>query len=98
MSVKKGGHGGMIVNVASTIGLDPFYRTPIYCASKSGVIAFTRSLADQALAPEFGIKFVVTCPGITMTEMIREAQPQMFGSSVIGDEFRRIISQYGIQT
>ena len=37
--------GGSIVNVASTAGITGIPRAPAYCASKSGVILLTKSLA-----------------------------------------------------
>lgn len=45
MSVSNGGKGGIILNVASTTGLDPFAPSPSYSASKHGVVGFTRSMA-----------------------------------------------------
>jgi NAD(P)-dependent dehydrogenase (short-subunit alcohol dehydrogenase family) len=37
--------GGSIVNIASTAGITGVPRAPAYCASKAGVILFTKSLA-----------------------------------------------------
>ncbi len=37
--------GGSIVNIASTAGITGIPRAPAYCASKSGVILLTKSLA-----------------------------------------------------
>lgn len=42
---RKGGPGGMIVNVASAAGLNPMGPMAVYSASKSGVITFTKCLA-----------------------------------------------------
>lgn len=44
MSIEKGGHGGIIVNVSSVCGLDALFANPIYTATKHAVIGFTRSL------------------------------------------------------
>ncbi|XP_055301015.1 alcohol dehydrogenase-related 31 kDa protein-like isoform X2 [Sitodiplosis mosellana] len=98
MSVKNGGHGGMIVNVASVAGLDPFHRCPVYSSSKSGVVAFTRSLSDKILTSEFGIKFVLICPGSTKTELLKDTLPKMFGTYDGGEEYNRIMAEYGSQT
>lgn len=61
MSTQKGGNGGVIVNVASMAGIDfnnnvvkfhlPIAFAPIpgnepYSASKAGLLAFTRSMAQ----------------------------------------------------
>lgn len=53
MSLEKGGKGGIIANVASTVGLDIFFFQPIYNATKHAVIGFTRSLGVSTLrAPD----------------------------------------------
>lgn len=39
------GRGGMVVNIASVLGLEPCPPIAVYSASKFGVIGFTRSLA-----------------------------------------------------
>jgi NAD(P)-dependent dehydrogenase (short-subunit alcohol dehydrogenase family) len=39
------GGGGSIVNIASTAGISGVPRAPAYCASKSGIILLTKSLA-----------------------------------------------------
>lgn len=44
MSKENGGNGGIIVNVASVLGFTVLPGTPIYNATKHGVIGFTRSL------------------------------------------------------
>lgn len=98
MSVEKGGRGGMIVNVASLIGLEPFYRCPVYSASKSGVIGFTRALADKELAPNFGIKFVIICPGVTLTDMIRSGISNMYGTYDVDEQANQIEATFGSQT
>lgn len=45
MSKANGGHGGCIVNISSTTGLNPIDLCCVYGATKSGVIHFTNSLA-----------------------------------------------------
>lgn len=53
MSKGKKGHGGMIVNISSVSGLDPFASTAIYSATKFGVTGFTRSLAVTVSSPKY---------------------------------------------
>lgn len=60
--------GGVIVNVASMGGLVPMAESPVYAASKAGVIHFTRSLAYLA---DEGIRVNVVCPTFTDTPLIR---------------------------
>jgi NAD(P)-dependent dehydrogenase (short-subunit alcohol dehydrogenase family) len=52
---------------ASLFGRDPVPHAAAYCASKAGVEALTRSLA-QELAP-FGVRANVISPGNMATEM-----------------------------
>ena len=42
---RRGGSGGLLINVTSVAGLSPIPGIPVYCASKAGVVAFTKSLA-----------------------------------------------------
>jgi NAD(P)-dependent dehydrogenase (short-subunit alcohol dehydrogenase family) len=51
-------NGGRIVTVASTLGLRVFGDATAYCASKFGVVGFTRSLAAE-LAGEVGVTMLV---------------------------------------
>jgi len=52
--------GGAIVNVASLAGMVPVHHEAAYSASKAGLRAFTRVLADE-LAPRLRVASV--CPG-----------------------------------
>ena len=61
---------GVIVNVASIIGIHPMGNAAPYCASKAAVVALTKSLS-QELAPD--IKVVCVAPGPTDTDMLRNA-------------------------
>lgn len=71
---------------------------PAYCASKTGVVAFTRSLSKPELESELGIKFIVICPAFTDTKFMETNYDSVTfgqnGASVV----RRIISNYGVQT
>ncbi len=66
--------GGVIVNVASVMGLvgDPDFATHAYAASKGGVISLTRAIAVY-YAPH-RIRANVVCPGLIATPMSRRAQ------------------------
>jgi NAD(P)-dependent dehydrogenase (short-subunit alcohol dehydrogenase family) len=67
--LKRGEHGGVIVNTASLIGLGPFSMAPVYAAAKAGVVNFSRSLAY--LAKEANIRVNTICPELVDTQMAR---------------------------
>ncbi|MEX2080403.1 MAG: SDR family NAD(P)-dependent oxidoreductase [Dehalococcoidia bacterium] len=62
--------GGVIVNTASMGGLLPMPDSPVYAATKAGVINFTRSLAHLAL--EDRIRVNAICPTFTDTPLVRQ--------------------------
>jgi NAD(P)-dependent dehydrogenase (short-subunit alcohol dehydrogenase family) len=62
--------GGVIVNIASVMGLAGCAGFSIYSASKAGLIGFTQSLAWE-LAPQ-GIRVVAVAPGLVHTPMVHK--------------------------
>lgn len=71
MSIEKNGKGGTIVNIASVVGLSPFFNLPAYTASKHAIVGYTRSLSDPIFEPKFGIRFILVCPGVTDTSFLK---------------------------
>lgn len=63
------GRGGVIVNTASMGGLLPMPGSPVYAATKAGVINFSRSLAY--LAAEANIRVNAICPSFVDTPLVR---------------------------
>jgi len=62
---------GKIVNVSSELALCGNEERVAYCASKAGIIGFTKALARE-LAP-FGILVNCVCPSPTNTDMLTGA-------------------------
>jgi len=61
---------GVIINLSSTGGIHPVSFCPVYCASKFGVIGFTRSVAPTAFNKK-GIRVNCVCPGSTDTDIYK---------------------------
>jgi NAD(P)-dependent dehydrogenase (short-subunit alcohol dehydrogenase family) len=57
-----------IVNIASGAGLQPRQNFSHYCASKGGLVLFTKAIAMDLAAD--GIRVNAVCPGIVMTPMV----------------------------
>ena len=58
---------GRVVNIASTAGLRGYKTMTAYCASKHGVVGFTRALAAETA--RHGVTVNAVCPGYTDTDM-----------------------------
>ncbi|MGA8427425.1 MAG: SDR family oxidoreductase, partial [Candidatus Dormiibacterota bacterium] len=58
---------GCIINIASTAGLRGGHNRAAYCASKAGLVMFTRSLALDHGAD--GVRVNCVCPGLIDTPM-----------------------------
>lgn len=56
---------GVVINVASTLGLRPVPGAAAYAAAKAGLIQLTRSLAVEEAAA--GVRACVVCPGVVDT-------------------------------
>jgi len=65
------GRWGRIINIASTAGKVGFQYTAAYCASKHGVIGFTRALALETATQ--GVTVNAICPGFVNTDMASAA-------------------------
>ncbi len=66
------GPGGVIINTASMGGLLPMPNSPVYAATKAGVVNFTRSLSY--LAEQHQIRVNAICPSFTDTPLVRRGE------------------------
>jgi 3-hydroxybutyrate dehydrogenase len=62
---------GRIINMSSTAGNKGYAYMAAYCASKHGLIGFTRALATEVAAR--GVTVNAVCPGYIDTPMLRTA-------------------------
>lgn len=61
--------GGTIITTGSESGLVGVAETPVYCASKGGVVLFTRAVALDLI--RYNIRVNCLCPGITRTPLLQ---------------------------
>jgi len=66
----KAGHGGSIVNLASTLGVRAGAIFPAYSSSKAGVRLLTRSVALHCAEQGYDIRCNAVLPGAIHTEMV----------------------------
>lgn len=68
------GRGGVVVNIASVLGLEAAHGVATYTASKHGVIGFTKSLAHETYFDKTGVIHIAVCPGITKTPLLKKVE------------------------
>ncbi|RZC33904.1 adh short, KR and/or NAD binding 4 domain containing protein [Asbolus verrucosus] len=73
MGKNNGGKGGVVVNIASILGLQELAGCPIYVGTKHFVVGLDRSFGTPFFYNLTGIQFLTMCPGVTDTPLISEA-------------------------
>ena len=61
--------GGVVLNISSICGLHKHFTFPTYCASKSGLIAYTRSAGNTLEYAQHGVKMICFCPSAVETPL-----------------------------
>lgn len=97
MRIESGGHGGVIVNIASIVGLDPFFNLPAYTATKHAVVGYTRCLADNIFETKFGIKFITICPGVTDTSFAKSINDNVYRKDLV-EATEHLVMEMGVQS
>ena len=87
-ALKHMGEGGRVVNISSVLGRFGVPGYTAYCASKHGVIGFTKALALE-VAPR-GITANAICPGWVETAMAREGMELMAEAMGVSYEEARV--------
>jgi 3-oxoacyl-[acyl-carrier protein] reductase len=78
--MKKQG-GGTIINMASVAGIQAWSGTGAYSASKHGVMALTKALADEGRS--FNIKVSAICPGGVAEDLVDATEEEILRSQKI---------------
>lgn len=77
--------GGRIVNIASTGGKQGVLHGAPYCASKHGMVGFTKALGLELARNGSGITVNAVCPGFVETEMaerVRQHYAKLWGTDM----------------
>ncbi|KAB0799079.1 hypothetical protein PPYR_06959 [Photinus pyralis] len=69
MSKNRGGQGGVVINISSTLAIEPVFNGPVYSATKSFINALGRSLGHQVYYNYNQVGIITICPGLTNTEL-----------------------------
>ncbi len=75
---------GVIVNVASVVGIAGYPNQAAYTASKHAMVGLTKVIAEEG--KNAGIRAHVVCPGGVDTEMARQARPDLDPEILINPE------------
>lgn len=73
--------GGIIINISSVAGVQAWSGTGVYSASKHGVMALTKALADEGRS--FNIKVSAICPGGVADELVDATHEEILRSEKI---------------
>ncbi|XP_067679426.1 15-hydroxyprostaglandin dehydrogenase [NAD(+)]-like [Haliotis asinina] len=93
MRKDEGGAGGVVVNVSSFTGLEPFFTLPAYAATKTGIIGFTRSWAANPYVKDLGLRFGVVCPTAFTSFII----PDPASQALYAEELMKLYGKDGFE-
>ena len=97
MGKDRGGKGGVVVNLASILGLQEVSSCPIYVGTKHFVVGLTRSFGKQFYADRTGINFFAICPGVTDTVLIADGHKCLLPIPRLTDVFNQELKSLPIQ-
>jgi len=80
---------GRIVNITSSSAYAGFPNTVTYCASKHGLLGFSRALHSELR--DFGIRVISVAPGSIKTEMGKKVPNQNFDSFIEPEQVAKAI-------
>ncbi|XP_017769453.1 PREDICTED: alcohol dehydrogenase-like [Nicrophorus vespilloides] len=72
MGKHRKGKGGIVVNVASIVGVRQFAGFPVYTGTKHFVIGFSRAIGSPFYYDNTGVKILSILPGFTETVLIHK--------------------------
>uniref|UniRef100_A0A2P2HZK9 15-hydroxyprostaglandin dehydrogenase [NAD(+)] n=1 Tax=Hirondellea gigas TaxID=1518452 RepID=A0A2P2HZK9_9CRUS len=82
LTKKDGGSGGRVVNISSIAGIKTLPFGPIYSATKSGIVGFSRALGHPLHYSLTGVQVQCLCPSLAETTFIQEAMKTAFSDDI----------------
>jgi len=82
MGKASGGEGGRVVNVSSIAGVKNIPFGPIYSASKSGIVGFSRALGHPLHLSLSGVQVQCICPAMIQTPFFIDAMKTPFSTEI----------------
>ncbi|XP_043785650.1 uncharacterized protein LOC122711179 isoform X3 [Apis laboriosa] len=77
MGTDRGGQGGIVVNIGSSISINPYTSVPIYSATKAAIVHFTRAFGHQYHVDLTGVKVMALCPSATDSKILGDVSKQL---------------------
>ncbi|XP_061558663.1 15-hydroxyprostaglandin dehydrogenase [NAD(+)] [Phycodurus eques] len=96
MNKLNGGRGGVIINTASMAGIKPLLSCPVYSATKSAVIGFSRAMAGASTMAGFGIRFNALCPTLVQTELLASLSEKLGQFTLLEEPTRQLLDKHGV--
>lgn len=90
MGKEGSGHGGTIINLAGTSGLEPLPPAPTLSASYYGIVGFSTSFGHDSHVKRSGIRVVTLCPGFTKTDFLKRINERGL-TEIMGNELDSFI-------
>lgn len=87
-------NNGRIINISSISGLKGIKGQTNYCASKFGIIGFTKSLALEY--SKYNIYINAICPGLVDTDMCRNIDSTKVNITIQNNPIKKLIEPYEI--
>ncbi|XP_066244063.1 15-hydroxyprostaglandin dehydrogenase [NAD(+)] isoform X2 [Saccopteryx leptura] len=87
-----------VANQEQLRGLMPAAQQPVYCASKHGIVGFTRSAAMAANLMKSGVRMNAICPGFVNTPILEsiEKEENMGQYIEYKDHIKDMMKYYGV--
>ncbi|KAM8763834.1 15-hydroxyprostaglandin dehydrogenase [NAD(+)] isoform 2-T2 [Rhynchonycteris naso] len=87
-----------VANREQLRGLMPVAQQPVYCASKHGIVGFTRSAAMAANLMKSGVRMNAICPGFVNTPILEsiEKEENMGQYIEYKDHIKDMMKYYGV--